>query len=234
MLILFMLLTSEAVFAQPGQRASTIVTLTCTFQGVHSRTGEPVKVDSVTVREGDVVPLPVPWPSEGSMFSFGRVRLGGRYTIELHAFGFHPKRLIIDVPTKAKHIPKCARNKGQRCLKFSGPVTFAPLNELMPAPNNCAHLLGEERYWCGVSFMQNWVAQAVMYPKILWEVKGQVVVAFAINEEGEVSDVKILESLHPTLDAEALKAVESIPTFAPGFKNGEPTKVYYTLPVDFK
>lgn len=230
----FVLVTSVSVFAQSRQIRSTHVTLTCTFQGVHSGTGEPVKVDSVTVREGDVVPIPVPWPSAGSMYSFGRVRLGQRYTFELHAFGFHPKKIIVEIPHKAKHIPKCSRNNNQRCLALTFPASFAPSNELMPAPNNCAHLLGDDRYWCGVLFMQNWVARGVVYPKILKDVQGTVVVGFAIDEEGELSDVEVLESLHPTLDAEVLKALKSMPTFAPGLKNGERTKVFYTLPVDFK
>ena len=41
---------------------------------------------------------------------------------------------------------------------------------------------------------------------------GQVLVAFAIETDGAISEVKIVDGVHPLLDAEALRVVGSLPS----------------------
>ena len=36
------------------------------------------------------------------------------------------------------------------------------------------------------------------------------------------------------LDKEAIRVVKSLPKFTPGRQNGQPVRVWYTLPVTFK
>lgn len=65
-------------------------------------------------------------------------------------------------------------------------------------------------------------------------ISGRVIVQFVISKDGSVSDVEVIRSRHPALDAEAVRVVRSMPRWIPGKKNGQPVNVSYSLPVTFK
>ena len=44
----------------------------------------------------------------------------------------------------------------------------------------------------------------------------------------------MVKSVHPALDAEALRIVGSMPKWVPGKQNGQPVAVKYTVPVTFR
>lgn len=65
-------------------------------------------------------------------------------------------------------------------------------------------------------------------------ISGKVYVNFMIDNKGEISDVKVLRGVHPLLDREAIRMVESMPNWSPGLQRGKPTNVSYNLPINFK
>lgn len=65
-------------------------------------------------------------------------------------------------------------------------------------------------------------------------IEGLVVVSFIINEDGSLSDVSIKREIGGGCGAEAVRVVESMPTWTPGSIDGIPIKVSYNLPVRFK
>ena len=65
-------------------------------------------------------------------------------------------------------------------------------------------------------------------------IEGRVVVKFVVDENGNVTDAKIIKSINKYLDDEALRVVNSMPRWKPGKQNGKPVKVYFTLPIAFK
>lgn len=65
--------------------------------------------------------------------------------------------------------------------------------------------------------------------------QGKVIVKFVVETDGSISDVEIQHSVSPTLDAEALRVVKSMPRWTPAFnKEGEPVRCFYIIPVSFK
>jgi TonB family protein len=62
---------------------------------------------------------------------------------------------------------------------------------------------------------------------------GVVYVTMVISETGTISDTRILRGVSPAIDAEALRVVNSLPTWIPGTQNGKAVKVRYTLPIRF-
>ncbi|MDR2039861.1 MAG: energy transducer TonB [Bacteroidales bacterium] len=64
-------------------------------------------------------------------------------------------------------------------------------------------------------------------------ITGRVFVEFLIEKDGSVSNVKIVGSLDPVLDAEALRVVNSSPSWTPGKIDGKPVRISYTLPFKF-
>ena len=64
--------------------------------------------------------------------------------------------------------------------------------------------------------------------------QGRVIVQFIVDEKGNLSDIKVVKSVEPYLDAEAVRVVKSMPRWNPGMQNGKAVKVRYTLPVTFR
>ncbi len=65
-------------------------------------------------------------------------------------------------------------------------------------------------------------------------IQGKVVVKFVVKRNGEIGDIKVVRSVDPELDAEAIRVCRSLPNFIPGRQNGVPVNVWYTIPVTFK
>ena len=64
--------------------------------------------------------------------------------------------------------------------------------------------------------------------------EGRVILQFIVYKKGRLSDVKVARSVEPSLDAEAVRVVKSMPRWNPGMQNGEAVKVRYTLPITFR
>lgn len=77
--------------------------------------------------------------------------------------------------------------------------------------------------------------QEIRYPEAAKAggIEGRVVVQFVVDEEGQVTEEKVIRSLSPELDAEALRVVRQA-RFEPGTQRGEPVKVRLSLPIKFK
>jgi protein TonB len=63
---------------------------------------------------------------------------------------------------------------------------------------------------------------------------GKVTVKFVVNHKGYVERAEILKGVHPTLDAEALRVINSSPRWEPGFQAGNYVNVIYTFPIKFE
>jgi protein TonB len=74
------------------------------------------------------------------------------------------------------------------------------------------------------------------YPKdaVRAKVEGRVLVAFAVTEQGTVTDVHMIQSLFPSVDANAMQAVYMLKRFEPGKQDGKPVKVGFTVPISLR
>ena len=65
-------------------------------------------------------------------------------------------------------------------------------------------------------------------------VEGRVLASFVVEADGSVGSVRIIRSPHPVLSREVVQALAESPRWTPGSQNGEPVRVKYTVPVDFR
>lgn len=82
-----------------------------------------------------------------------------------------------------------------------------------------------------------WVNEHKHYPEeaIIAGIEGRVTTQFTITKEGKLINARILRGVHPLLDEEAIRVIESAPqNWKPGERRGEPIDVTYTFPVIFK
>ncbi|MBK9418778.1 MAG: energy transducer TonB [Flavobacteriales bacterium] len=64
-------------------------------------------------------------------------------------------------------------------------------------------------------------------------IEGKVWVTFVLEKDGSVSQVKVFRSVHPLLDAEAVRVVSAMEHWTPGYQFGKPVRVKYNLPITF-
>lgn len=88
----------------------------------------------------------------------------------------------------------------------------------------------------GEAALMMYIRDNISYPSIAEEknIQGRVVVQFVVDTIGQVGEVKVVRSVDPGLDREAVRVVSTLPRFAPGIQSGKPVNVWYTLPVNFK
>lgn len=84
--------------------------------------------------------------------------------------------------------------------------------------------------------MSQWISSNLRYPIIALEygIQGTVVVAFVVNKDGTLSNLKIKESINPNLNKEALRVVKAMPKWTPGKQDGKNVSVKYSIPINFK
>ena len=65
--------------------------------------------------------------------------------------------------------------------------------------------------------------------------RGRVVCQFIVEKDGTLSNVEVIRSAgEPLLKSEAVRIIESMPRWTPGQHDGQPVRVLYTLPINFK
>lgn len=86
------------------------------------------------------------------------------------------------------------------------------------------------------SEMFKYLAMNVHYPQTAMAagVQGRVVVEFVVEKDGSLGDIKVLKSVSPDLDAEAVRVAETMPAWTPAQKDGQPVRCKMALPVSFK
>jgi len=88
----------------------------------------------------------------------------------------------------------------------------------------------------GEEALRNFMAANVKYPAIAQEkgIEGKVFIKFVVTKTGKVTNAKVVRSIDPLLNTEAIRVVELLPTWKPGMQNGKNVDVEYTIPVNFK
>jgi TonB family protein len=65
-------------------------------------------------------------------------------------------------------------------------------------------------------------------------IQGRVVVCFIVEKDGSTSNIKVVKSIEPALDKEAIRLTKSMPRWNPGKQNGQVVRVKYYIPVIFR
>ena len=113
----------------------------------------------------------------------------------------------------------------------------APLEEMMPVNTEVYTVVEKMPSFPGGSEgLMKYFAQNIRYPVVAQKKgkQGRVIVQYIIGADGSISNVNVIRSIDPSLDAEAVRVVESMPKWEPGIQNGEKVSVKYTLPVMFR
>ena len=119
-------------------------------------------------------------------------------------------------------------------LDFDGPIDLPP-----PPPQEEEE--EEEEIFVVVEQMPELkgglagLQKRVKYPELARRagIEGRVIIQFVVNEQGQVTNPRVVRGIGGGCDEEALRAVRTA-KFSPGMQRGRPVRVQYSLPVVFK
>ena len=88
----------------------------------------------------------------------------------------------------------------------------------------------------GSMAMFEYLSKSIKYPKEAEEAQkeGRVIVTFIVNKDGSINDARVVKSVDPALDTEALRVINGMPNWTPGRQNGKVVNVKYTIPISFR
>lgn len=86
-----------------------------------------------------------------------------------------------------------------------------------------------------VEFMK-WLTRHLRYPNNARKknIQGKVVAVFYVEKDGKVTGIKVIKSLSPECDREALRVLRMMPDWTPGIQNDKPCRTKVSIPIVFK
>lgn len=84
--------------------------------------------------------------------------------------------------------------------------------------------------------LMEYLGKNLRYPEAARDadIEGRVVVQFIVDENGRISNAKVIRGIGAGCDEEALRVVYKMPRWKAGRQNDKPTKVMLTLPIIFQ
>lgn len=88
----------------------------------------------------------------------------------------------------------------------------------------------------GPQALLQWISENMQYPDAAKKagIKGRVIVTFVVRNDGRITDARVIRGVDPSLDAEALRLINSMPKWTPGVQDGKAVNVRYNVPFSFK
>ena len=88
----------------------------------------------------------------------------------------------------------------------------------------------------GIPALMGFLNENIKYPEQAERegIEGRVVAGFIVERDGSVSNIEILKSVHPLLDAEVVRVMSLMPNWIPGKQHGMPIRTRYSMPVTFR
>ena len=115
------------------------------------------------------------------------------------------------------------------CAAEKEPLIISPLSQdYMTEPTM-------PKYPGGIEKMFEFIADNLRWPGDDDScIQGRVVVSFIVEKDGSLTDVKVIKSLDPAFDKEAVRVVKSMPKWEPGMWRGKPARIHYCIPIRFR
>jgi periplasmic protein TonB len=88
----------------------------------------------------------------------------------------------------------------------------------------------------GMQAFYDYVGKKLKYPAQArrMNIEGKVFVEFVVNRDGSIQDVKAIKGIGAGCDEEAVRVIQSAPSWKPGKQRGKPVRQRMVLPITFK
>ena len=188
----------------------------------------PVKFKAVFSPENSsIAGVPVEVVQNGRVIQTAETDNDG--TITLNApLGSTVRFTVVTNVKEVKITKEMIEKKGTNIVAFGAPDGNNQSSKVYDVPETMPEFPG------GTQALMEYIRNNIKWPDEESSVQGRVIVSFVVEKDGSVSNAKVVKSVHPAFDAEALRVVNGMPKWIPGKQNGEPVNTKYVVPVIFK
>ena len=140
---------------------------------------------------------------------------------------------VVEAPDQ-KTEAEAPKTESQTELKVEGTATASEQNQ---APKDVFDVVEKmPEFPGGVQELLGFLSKTIKYPVEAEKAgkQGRVLATFVVRKDGSISDARIVKSVDPLLDAEALRVINAMPAWIPGTQSGKPVNVKYTVPISFR
>lgn len=116
---------------------------------------------------------------------------------------------------------------------FDVDVPFAIVEDV-PVHPGCENVPKSQRRSCFQEKLQSHIKLNLRYPEIAQEmgIQGRVWVQFIISKDGSITGIRT-RGTDKSLEKEAQRIIEMLPTMTPGKQRGRPVRVPFSIPITF-
>lgn len=131
---------------------------------------------------------------------------------------------------KVSDLASFMKADGEKSLETPLVTSLAPQDSVFQAVEEMPEFPG------GMKAMMQFIFSNVKYPAISQEngTQGRVITQFTVGKDGSITDAKVLRSVDPYLDKEALRVISAMPKWKPGKQGGKVVATRFTMPIDFR
>lgn len=146
--------------------------------------------------------------------------------------------MLLNVPTVSEAMTAASTaNMGISSISANKVTTNSIAEQIVSASEEIVVPEQMPEFEGGMEGLISFLRENVKYPQeaIDADVQGYVLVQFKVTKTGEVEDIAVKRSVHPSLDAEAIRVIKATSgKWTPGKVDGQNVSVQYSLPVSFK
>lgn len=90
-------------------------------------------------------------------------------------------------------------------------------------------------YSNGGTSLGQFISHNIRYPREARQegIEGRILCSFIVTADGSITNIEVVDGLHPQLDDEAVRVLGLMPSWIPGENGGEKVNVKCLLPIDF-
>ncbi|NLY24482.1 MAG: TonB family protein [Bacteroidales bacterium] len=90
-------------------------------------------------------------------------------------------------------------------------------------------------YSNGTTTLGQFISHNIRYPQEARQegIEGRILCSFIVTADGAITNIEVVDGLHPRLDDEAVRVLGLMPRWIPGENGGEKVNVKCLLPIDF-
>ena len=142
----------------------------------------------------------------------------------------NPKELAEGQKEKRSAVPSTQDNRPAGAITTSVPEVPTEDNSLFKIVECMPEFPG------GMKGCRDFIQAEMCYPEEAKKagIQGRVILQFIIEKDGTPAQPRIVRSVHPLLDKEALRIIRQMPKWTPGKQDGKPQRVLYTIPISFR
>jgi TonB family protein len=87
----------------------------------------------------------------------------------------------------------------------------------------------------GMHSFNRYIKKSLHYPSHAMNkhIQGKVLLNFTVEKDGSIGAVKVIKSVSPDLDAEAIRILKHSPKWHPTTECGKPARTEFNLPINF-